>query len=158
VKRSIALLVVCAAVSVRPASTQTPADDVLGTVNALFQAMKTADSAAVRTLLHPEARLVAISEQGGEVRARTTAADAFVRAIGAATEELNERIWDAEVRIDGAFAMVWAPYDFHRGAAFSHCGVDAFHLAHTREGWKIVEVAYTVRTQPCDRPPGRPEG
>lgn len=157
-KRSIALLVLCVAVAVKPASTQTPESDVLRTVNALFQAMQSADSAAVRALLHPEARLIAVSEQNGEVRARITAAEGFIRAIAAATEELNERIWDAAVRIDGALAMVWASYDFHRGAAFSHCGVDAFHLAHTHDGWKIIEVAYTVRTQPCDRPAGRPEG
>ncbi|MDP3000701.1 MAG: hypothetical protein Q8N47_24670 [Bryobacterales bacterium] len=34
-------------------------------------------------------------------------------------------------------AVVWTPCDIHWDRKFSHCGVDAFSLIKTSEGWKI---------------------
>ncbi len=56
-------------------------------------------------------------------------------------------------------ATLWAPYDFYRGLEFSHCGTDAFQLAKTPEGWKVVLVSYTVRMPPdCSTHPDGPPG
>ena len=71
-----------------------------------------------------------------------------------------ERMWDPEVRIDGPVATLWAPYDFYSGTEFNHCGTDAFQLAKSPRGWKVVLISYTVRMPPdCDtHPDGPPTG
>jgi hypothetical protein len=48
---------------------------------------------------------------------------------------------------------VWTPYAFYYDGNFSHCGVDSFQLARTAEGWKVVQIADTRRTQGCPTPP-----
>jgi hypothetical protein len=60
-----------------------------------------------------------------------------------------ERMWDPEVRIQGAIAAVWTRYDFHRDGKFSHCGTDAFNLVKTAEGWKIASAMWTVERTGC---------
>ena len=46
-------------------------------------------------------------------------------------------------------ASVWVPYEFYLGDKFSHCGVDAFHLARFEDGWKIIGLADTQRREGC---------
>ena len=62
----------------------------------------------------------------------------------------DERIGDIDVRIDGGLATAWMPYAFYLGDRFSHCGVNAFHLTLTSEGWKILHITDTRRTTDCD--------
>jgi hypothetical protein len=65
-------------------------------------------------------------------------------------------------RVSGGIARVWAPYDFWRGATFSHRGVDAFDLVMTESGWKISGATYTVEPRDCQPsplgPPAAPAG
>ena len=79
--------------------------------------------------------------------------DAFINSIVNAPAEPRERMWDPEVRIDGDLATLWAPYDFHLGDRFSHCGVDALQLVRTDAGWRIASIAYTVHREDCDHVP-----
>ena len=61
------------------------------------------------------------------------------------------------VRIDGPVATLWAPYDFYSSVEFSHCGTDAFQLAKTPEGWKVISVSYTAQMPPtCGTHPEGP--
>lgn len=122
---------------------------VLQAANALFQAMHDKDTAALDTLLHPRAQIVAVSERGVGVR---TAAE-WIPTVAQSTEALRERMWDTQVEIDGDLATLWAPYDFHRGERFSHCGTDAFQFVRERGGWKLISVAFTVRTTGCETAP-----
>jgi hypothetical protein len=62
-------------------------------------------------------------------------------------------MWDPRVELSGDLAALWAPYDFHLGERFSHCGHDAFHLRRTGEGWQIVALSYTIRRTGCAAPP-----
>jgi hypothetical protein len=54
------------------------------------------------------------------------------------------------VHVDGPLAVVWTDYAFFAGQKFSHCGVDAFQLARTPAGWRIVALADTRKTEGCD--------
>ena len=65
---------------------------------------------------------------------------------------VRERMWNPEVRIRGAIATIWTPYDFWTDGKFSHCGIDAFDLVKTDEGWKISGGGYTIEAQ-CDPSP-----
>ena len=64
-----------------------------------------------------------------------------------------ERLWNPTVLVHGSMAVVWAEYDFHRDGAFSHCGVDAFSLFKTADGWKIAGTTYTVEPTGCEESP-----
>lgn len=126
---------------------------VVVTVERLFEAMRTRDTAAIRQLLAPELVLVSIQSQGTRAHRNQTVPD-FLRAIAGSPEEPRERMWSPEVRLDGPVATLWAPYDFHVGARFSHCGHDAIQLIQTGGRWIITGLTYTVRTASCTAPPG----
>lgn len=124
---------------------------VTAVVQRLFDGMREADSAAVRRLFHPQALLFVPHVRDGRPLVSVTSVDEFVRAVAASEGRFDERFHDPEVRIDGNLAMVWTPYTFHLGETFSHCGIDAFHFARTAEGWQILQIAYTRRTEGCNR-------
>ena len=122
---------------------------ILRATDALFQAMMEKDTAAFRTLLHPRAQIVSVAPTGTTVRS----ADEWIRGLSRNTDELIERMWDPEVRIDGDLATLWAPYDFHLGERFSHCGIDAFQFVREGGAWKMIAVTFTRRTTGCEARP-----
>lgn len=75
---------------------------------------------------------------------RTFTNQEYLRDLPGRKQAVRERMWDPEVRIRGRIAHVWTPYDFWTDGKFSHCGVDAFDLLRTDEGWKIAGGTYTV--------------
>jgi|SRR5689334_3760232 putative lumazine-binding protein len=124
---------------------------VLATVQKVFTAMRTRDTALLRQAFDTSARLAGVSTRNGPATVRLTVPAAFGNAIASAPagDVWNERIWDPEVRIDGDVAQVWAYYTFHRNNTFSHCGVDAFMLLKVGSEWKITQLADSRRTTGC---------
>jgi len=124
---------------------------VLATVQKVFDAMRTRDTALLRQAFDTSARLSGVSTRGPAPSVRLTAPAAFGGAIASAPagDVWNERIYDPEVRIDGDVAQVWAYYTFHRNKTFSHCGVDAFMLLKVGNDWKITQLADSRRTTGC---------
>ena len=151
----LALLGACAhgAPRVGPATT----DDeraVLAVVDRLFAAMRTKDSAAMRQLFEPGARLVGMrTRPNGETILQAQSWERFAAFNATDKREWIERPFNPEVRVRGTLATVWAEYDFHFGSTPSHCGVDAVQLIKTSAGWRIVSIADTYETTGC---PSRP--
>jgi hypothetical protein len=144
----------------RPARRAGPAQPderaaVVAVVQRMFDAMRARDTAAVRAVFEPGARLVGIRVRAdGDTVEQSLSVDEWVAFIGRDTRgEWLERAFDPEVRIDGTLATVWAGYDFHLGGRFSHCGVDAVQLLRLPQGWRIVAIADTYRTTGCPRRP-----
>jgi len=138
---------------VAPGARAQDADAPVTVVRQLFDAMRARDSAAVRRTFHPEGRLMSVvRDREGNPVVQTTPVDAFVKAIGSAAKFLDERISGVEIRQDEGLATVWAQYAFYADSTFSHCGVDAFQLARTADGWKIIHVADTRRREGCSTP------
>ena len=128
---------------------------VIAAAQAMFDAMEALDAEAFRDVMVPNGFLLAV---GPETTRRTTRDD-FAARIADQSRPMIERMWDPEVRIDGPVATLWAPYDFYSSAEFSHCGTDAFQLAKTPEGWKVVMVSYTAQMPPtCSTHPEGPPG
>ena len=128
---------------------------VIAAARAILDAMEARDSGAFRDSMLEGGFLMAV---GFEATSRTTREEFATRLAGQAAP-MHERIWDPEVRIDGPLATVWAPYDFYRGVEFSHCGTDAFQLAKTPDGWRVIAVIYTVQSPPeCSLHPDGPPG
>jgi putative lumazine-binding protein len=134
--------------------------EVLATVQRLFDAMRTRDTATMRSLFVRDARLFGMrTRQTGEVVLQSLTADQFAAFVARDTRApWIERPWNPEIRVRGSLATVWAEYDFHFGTQFSHCGVDAVQLLKVPErGWQIVSIADTFEREGCPRrPPPNP--
>jgi hypothetical protein len=125
-------------------------DAILGTVQKVFDAMRTRDTALLSQAFDSTARMAGVSTRGTPA-VTMMAVSRFAAAIAGAPagDVWNEKIYDPEVRIDGNVAQVWAYYTFHRNATFSHCGVDAFMLVKVGTVWKITQLADSRRTDGC---------
>lgn len=149
--RLLLALVMVAALALPARAQDAERDAVLATVQKVFRAMQTRDTALLTQAFDTSARLAGVSARGGTPSVRLLVPHAFGAAIASAPagEVWNERIWDPEVRIDGDVAQVWAYYTFHRSKTFSHCGVDAFMLLKVGSEWKITQLADSRRTTGC---------
>ncbi len=126
-------------------------DAIIEVVRDLFDGMRERDADKIRGVFAEGARLGALMRD----TVRYTTAEDFAVRMGRLERQVDERIWDWEVRIDGHLATMWTKYDVLVDGSFSHCGIDAFQLFHTTDGWKIFHLADTRHTGPdCWRYPG----
>jgi hypothetical protein len=132
-------------------SAQAPGEpEVAQTVQRLFDAMSAKDATAARSLFLPGTAMIAIRTTG---KITTSTSEEFATHLAAAKEAWLERMWTPQIMIRGNIATLWAPYDFHLGGKFSHCGIDSVSLAKTEGGWKIATISYTVETEGCPASP-----
>ena len=124
---------------------------IRATIAQLFDGMRAGDSTLVRAVFDPAARLQsAFYDKEGNSILRTGSIDRFVEAIDTPHDDVwDEKIWSLEVRIDGPLATAWTEYTFFLGQKMSHCGVNAFHLFKSRDGWKITQITDTRRKENC---------
>lgn len=127
-----------------------PVAEVRASVAALFDAMRAGDSAAVRRLFHPAARIGSAVERDGVVSARPDTPEGFIRAVGGPREAVwDERIADLRIEVDGPLATAWMEYAFYLGERRNHCGVNAMQLVRMAEGWQILSLIDTRRQERC---------
>lgn len=121
-------------------------------IASLFEGMKTKNTELLQAAFHPEASMqtVIAGEEGAKLGSNSV--QDFVNRISntPATTQLDERILEYQVKIDGDMAAAWTPYRFYVNDNFSHCGVNSFQLIKTAEGWKITYIIDTRRKQGCD--------
>jgi hypothetical protein len=124
---------------------------VLATVQKVFDAMRTRDTALLSQAFDTSGRLVNVNTRGPTPIVTLRRPSEFGAGImrAKAGDVWNERIYDPEVRIDGTVAQVWAYYTFHLNDTFTHCGVDAFMLVKVGDAWKITQLADSRRTEGC---------
>jgi hypothetical protein len=154
----VVLAALVSALMFAPAAAQGPAapvverDAVLAVVQAFFDTMAAKDVAGAQRILVPEGRFHAVGQQDGAPRIRTFTNADYLKDLSGMKQNVRERMWNPEVRIHGSIANVWTPYDFWRDGKFSHCGVDAFDLIKTSDGWKLAGGTYTVESK-CEPSP-----
>ena len=131
---------------------QTTRDSVILTVNNLFTAMKNADTVMLGSCFADSAILQTIvKNKEGKTTVKNELLSEFISFIShEAKGNADERITIETVKVDGALAMVWASYKFYYKGQFSHCGVDAFMLVNTQQGWKIQYLVDTRRKTGCN--------
>jgi len=125
---------------------------VLAVVKALFDAMSAGDAEAGARTLADQVSMVGTTQTPDGTALNPIRREEFLRMLGGETKFL-ERVWEPLVRVRGGIATVWAPYDFHAGGEFSHCGIDAFSLVKTVDGWKIASIVWTVEPVGCPPSP-----
>lgn len=118
-------------------------------VRELFDHMRAGDAGAMEALFHPEIRLVTTGAQDGAPTSRVVPASAWLQSVGGSERELDERLYELEVRVAEGLAMVWTEYSLFVDGTFSHCGVDLVDLVRTDAGWRIVQIADTRKQEGC---------
>jgi hypothetical protein len=126
----------------------------LAAVDRMFQGMRTADSAMVRSTLAQDVRFAILDAREGAPTIRVQNVDGWVSGIAGSGGAWNEQIYDVQVLVDGAMASVWAPYTFYLDGAVSHCGINSIELLHDAEGWKVTQISDTRRRDGCPDPLG----
>ena len=133
-----------------PVQAQDQAGEVRAAINQLFDGMRQSDSARVRAVFHPEARMASAVVRDGVVTLRPDGPEGFIQAVGAPKEIIwDERISNLRIEIDGPLASAWMDYTFHAGTRLSHCGVNAMQLVRMPSGWQIVSLLDTRRREGC---------
>lgn len=140
-------------VQVTSTSAQTDEKQILSAVQTFFDGMEEADSVKLASVLMSGGVFFSVREDGGEWTTRIQTIDEFIENVSGGTHHLYERMWDPEVLIHRKIAVVWTPYDFYIDKEFSHCGVDAFNMVKTDDGWKIAGAVYTVERTGCEESP-----
>jgi hypothetical protein len=130
---------------------QTTEDSVKAAVNQLFIAMKNADSTAITLAFEDGALLQTISKnKEGKLLVRNQPISGFAEAVAKLNKgAADERIEFETIKIDGALASVWTPYQFFLNGQFSHCGVNSFQLVRLNNQWKIQYIIDTRRKDKC---------
>ncbi|MCE7994147.1 MAG: nuclear transport factor 2 family protein [Roseivirga sp.] len=147
-KTSILLfLILGAAFSPTYAQAQNEQESVKKTIQTMFDGMRAGDSSMVHSVFIDDVLMQTISaNRQGEIGLRTGPLSGFLNSVGTPHDQVwDERILSYEIKIDGAMASVWTPYEFYIGERFSHCGVNSFQLMKGKDGWKIIYLVDTRR-------------
>ena len=112
--------------------------------------MKTKDAKLAKSVFAQNANLTTTAIKEGKAIIKKESVADFIKFIGTPSDNIyDERILDYEVKIDGIMATVWTPYEFYVNDKFLHCGVNAFQLFKSEEGWKIIQITDTRRKKDC---------
>lgn len=124
-------------------------EEVLEVVQQFFQALEENDSSAFRKIFLSDAYYYYVLENQDPVRIGSRSPFNFSsdkdRII---TERFRDKAVD--IKIHRSIAMVWGAYDLWINNKFSHCGIDAFTLLKTKDGWKISSLSYSIEKERCD--------
>jgi hypothetical protein len=131
----------CATLFVPLLRAATPEEQaVLAPIQAMFDGMAKRDAAAIQRPLLPGGTMVLMRD--GKPSQMTFVA--FAERVGKPGKtQIEERIHDPVIRIDGDLAMVWAPFDFLSDGKVDHCGTDLFNLVRMDGKWLVASVADT---------------
>lgn len=130
---------------------QTTEDSVKAVVTKMFDAMKSSDATALKDCFGDSIvfQTIVVTKDGKTVVRNESVAD-FCETIGKLPKgAADERISFETVKVDGALAIVWAPYNFYYNGQFSHCGMDSFQLVRFGNGWKIQYIIDTRKKDGC---------
>ena len=126
---------------------------MIRTIHRFFEAMAERDVEATSEVVIPEGRFFSVRQEDGETVIRSFTNQEYIAGLADREQDVVERFWEPEVRIDGGIATVRAPYDFYLDGEFHHCGIDVFDLVNDGSGWKITGGVYTVETSGCPESP-----
>ncbi len=130
-------------------------DAVKEVIQRVFIAMEKGDSALLRSAFTGEATMATVfrNKEGEPMLRQEMGVQMFLNAVGNPHDDVwYEEIWNLQVKISDDLAQAWCDYAFYLGNTFHHCGVDAFQLFRSRDGWKIFHLADTRRATGCEVP------
>jgi len=128
---------------------------IIEVIETMFDGMRESDSTKILSTLHGEVRLqTTFTTRDGIPRIKGASMKDFAASIAKPHPEIyDEKIWSYEIEIEDLLATAWTEYTFYLGEKMSHCGVNAFQLFKTKEGWKIISITDTRRQENCQTAP-----
>lgn len=136
------------------AQTQADAEhEVRAVIQRLFDGMRNADSAMVRSALASGARFASVDTRATPAAIKYEQPDGWVAAIANSGKRWDERLYDVQVRVTGHIAQAWTPYTFYVDGKIRHCGVDSMELLRDATGWKITQLSDTQVREGCREVP-----
>lgn len=121
-------------------------------VDIFFEGFHKGDTTIMKSVLAKKVPLqTAFTDKEGNHKVSDGDLENLLTAIAnrPADQKWDERLLDYRVQIDGNLAHVWTPYEFWFNGNFSHCGANAFTLAKTDRGWKIIHLIDSRRKSSC---------
>jgi len=122
---------------------------IISVVKQFCKVLESRDVEVAKQVLMPTGISFSLRHEGETRTLKTSQFRDLINRMPNLKEEYKEVIHDPKVLINDGIAVVWARYEFFRDGKFSHCGVDAFSLMETLQGWKIAAVIYTVEKADC---------
>jgi len=122
-------------------------------VDVFFEGFHKGDTLQMRSVIGDDVVMqTAFLDTKGNNRLSTGSLQNLLNAIAnrPAEQKWDERLMDYKVQIDGNLAHVWTPYEFWVNGEFSHCGANAFTLAKSDDGWKIIHLIDSRRRASCN--------
>ena len=147
------LLIIVSVASSFISKAQNAEDSIKLTINKLFDGMKAGDAAMIKAAFADSAILqsIGMDKKTGKLHIENEVVNDFAEFVSKQPKgSADERIIFDVIKIDGALAMVWAPYKFYFNGVFSHCGVDSFQLVRVGNEWKIQYLIDTRRKKGCE--------
>jgi hypothetical protein len=152
IKALRASLVFLGAVTGAAAAQSTPSAEqhaVQAVIMKLFDGMREADSAKVRSTLAAGMRLVRVGTRANPDTIIFDTPDGWLNAVARSNKTWNETPSNIRIEVDGNLASAWMDYTFKVNGALSHCGADSFDFVKTRGEWKITQLGDTQRRTGC---------
>lgn len=119
---------------------------VVQVIQTMFTAMKTSDTALLKTCFSPTTIFQTIANKNGVIEIKNQPLQDFIISVGKQSSgSLDERIAIDKLLIDDHLASVWTPYQFYFKDQYSHQGVNSFQLVKHIDGWKIQYLIDTRR-------------
>jgi hypothetical protein len=131
---------------------QKPEDAVVAVVHRMFEGMRTADSAMVRSAFATGARFAMVDARQTPPVMRYMEPDGWIKAIATSNRTWDEQVYDVVTKVDGGIAHVWAPYTFYLNKAVRHCGVNTIELIKIGDEWKVTQLSDSQRRENCPDP------
>ena len=122
---------------------------ILRTIDLMFEGLAARDTAKMASVLDPNAQLVVTATQDGNPVYRAVSMPQFLGSIAQEGPPIREEYADPQIVVHDNLATAWVSYTFFVDGEISHCGEDAFQLARTSDGWRVVAIADTRRTAGC---------
>jgi hypothetical protein len=135
-----------------PASDASEAE-VRAVIDRLFEGMRTADSAMVRSALATGARFASVDGRATPAAIKYESPDGWIAAIASSGRRWDERVFETQIRVSRNIAQAWTPYSFYVDGKLRHCGVDAMELLRDASGWKITQLSDTQVRDGCREVP-----
>ena len=131
---------------------------IIDTVERFFSALATRNANLAKEVLFHEGVSFSVRKEEGAFQIRTMPHLQMIDSLSSPGQQMLERMWKPKVLLHDRIAILWTKYDFHLEGKFSHCGVDAFNLIKTSQGWKISGIIYSVEKEGCEDSPLGPPG
>lgn len=124
--------------------------DALASVNQLWELMTAHNPTEIIALHTPESQLTAlIKGKDNKNQIENLSREAFSKFFEKKTAEIQEKMYDENIKVYGDLALVDGRYAFLVNGKLQHCGMNSFHLIRTAEGWKLGNSISTIEPNGC---------